>query len=180
MTTPAMHPGLQAISQLFSYPDSQWLSTPAPAGAGVEIDLLLEEMREIAPTRLENEYVRLFINALPEVPCAPYGSVYLEGTVMGESTLKIADIYRKYGMATDEPADHIAVESEFLAWLHGGQAGDAKVGQDFSSLMDHLRQWTEPFFTQVEQHDRLGCYRRSAAAARVILGQISGGGSLSR
>jgi hypothetical protein len=110
----ALHPGLRLISLLFSYPDGQWFSAPLPAGAGAETAALLEEMRGIEPVRLENEYVRLFINAMPELPCAPYGSVYLEGSVMGESTLKIADIYRKYGMATVEPADHIAVESEFL------------------------------------------------------------------
>ena len=110
---------------------------------------------------------------MPELPCAPYGSVYLEGSVMGESTLKIADIYRKYGMATDEPADHIAVESEFLAWLHGQAADDAGARQDFDALLAHLRQWTGHFFDQVEQHDRLGCYRRSAAVARAILLQVT-------
>ena len=90
---------------------------------------------------------------------------------MGESTLKIADIYRKYGMATAEPADHIAAESEFLAWLHGQAADGAGARQDFDALLAHLRHWTGRFFDQVEQHDRLGCYRRSAAAARAILGE---------
>lgn len=168
----ALHPGLRLISLLFSYPDGQWFSAPMPAGAGAEAAALLMEMRGITPTRLENEYVRLFINAMPELPCAPYGSVYLEGSVMGESTLKITDIYRKYRMATDEPADHIAVESEFLAWLHGQAADDAGARQDFDALLAHLRQWTGHFFDQVEQHDRLGCYRRSAAVARAILLQI--------
>jgi TorA maturation chaperone TorD len=173
MPAQAPHPGLQMISLLFSYPDGQWFLTPQPAGAGAGAAALLEGMRGIEPVRLENEYVRLFINAMPELPCAPYGSVYLEGSVMGESTLKIADIYRKYGMATVEPADHIAVECEFLAWLHGQAAGDAGVRSDFEALLTHLRQWTGPFFDQVEQHDRLGCYRRSAAAARTILLQIA-------
>ena len=168
----ALHPGLRLISLLFSYPDGQWFLTPQPAGARGDAAALLEEMRGMEPVRLENEYVRLFINAMPELPCAPYGSVYLEGSVMGESTLKIADIYRKYGMVTVEPADHIAVESEFLAWLHGKAADDAGARQDFDALLTHLRQWTGPFFGQVEQHDRLGCYRRSAAMARTILHQI--------
>ena len=73
MNTPDLHPGLRLISLLFSYPDGQWLSVPQPAGAGVEAAALLLEMQCIAPTLLENEYVRLFINAMPELPCAPYG-----------------------------------------------------------------------------------------------------------
>ncbi len=171
MSARELHAGLRSISQLFSYPDGQWTSVPLSEGAGAEVGLLLDEMRGIDPIRRENEYVRLFVNAMPEVPCAPYGSVYLEGSVMGETTLKVADIYRKYGLATEELADHIAVESEFLAWLHGA-AADTEARQDFTYLLGHLRQWTEPFFTQVEQHDRLGCYRRSAGLARAILGQM--------
>lgn len=172
MSTTALHPGLHALSLLFSYPDGQWASTPVPEGAEAEVGLLLNEMRGLDPIRLENEYVRLFINAMPEVPCAPYGSVYLEGSVMGESTLKVADICRKYGLATEEPADHIAVESEFLAWLHGAAAGDAEARQDFAYLLGHLREWTGLFFDQVERHDQLGYYRRGVGVARTLLVQI--------
>ena len=167
----ALHPGLRLISLLFSYPDGQWFSAPMPAGA--EAAALLMEMRGITPTRLENEYVRLFINAMPELPCAPYGSVYLEGSVMGESTLKITDIYRKYRMATDEPADHIAVESEFLAWLHGRVVEFPQAREDFDHLFGHLRQWTASFFAQVEQHDQLGCYRQCAQWARRTLADLA-------
>lgn len=171
MSATALHPGLSSISRLFSYPDAAWRATPPPPG--VEIDALLAGMRAADPILLENEYVRLFINAMPELPCAPYGSVYLEGSVMGESTVKVAGIYRKYGMETAEPADHIAAESEFLAWLHGRAAGDAAAGRDFASLLGHLRQWTDPFFREVDRHDRLGWYRRGAAAARSILAGIA-------
>jgi TorA maturation chaperone TorD len=54
-----------------------------PEEAGTEARALIAEMKGIDPVRLENEYIRLFVNAMPEVPCAPYGSVYLEGTIMG-------------------------------------------------------------------------------------------------
>lgn len=172
MSDAVLHSGLQAISLLYSYPDADWASTPIPLELAVEARLLLEEMRSLDRTVLENEYVRLFVNSLPEVPCAPYGSVYLEGTVMGETTLKVADIYRQYGMIPEELADHIAVESEFLAWLHGVAAGDATARKDFTFLLGHLRQWTEAFFQNVERHDQLGCYRQGAGLARAILGRI--------
>jgi TorA maturation chaperone TorD len=129
---------------------------------------LLAEMSRIDHLRLETEYVRLFINAMPEVPCPPYGSVYLEGTVMGASTLRVIEIYRKYGMATDELADHIAVECEFLAWLSGLAGENQAARQDYSTLLGHLRQWTDPFFSRVEEHDRIGCYRRGAEIGRTV------------
>ncbi len=169
----ALHAGLRSVSHLFSYPDDQWFSSPVPEGAEAEIGLLLDGMRGIEPIRLETEYVRLFINAMPEVPCAPYGSVYLEGAVMGETTLKVAGIYRQYGMGTDEPADHIAVECEFLAWLHGRASDVQDARDDFAFLLGHLQQWTSSFFEQVEQHDTLGCYRRGDELARSILFQTT-------
>ena len=173
MATPQLHPGLHFISQIFSYPSAEGAGQPALAGLGAEIEekgeALLAEMSKIDHLRLETEYVRLFINAMPEVPCPPYGSVYLEGSVMGASTLRVIEIYRKYGMATDELADHIAVECEFLAWLSGLAGENQAARQDFSFILEHLRQWTDPFFSRVEEHDRIGCYRRGAEIGRTVL-----------
>jgi TorA maturation chaperone TorD len=172
MVDSLLHPGLRFVSQIFSYPAGEDTGQPALAGLAPEIDEkgkeLLAEMSMIDHLRLETEYVRLFINAMPEVPCPPYGSVYLEGTVMGVSTLRVIEIYRKYGMATDELADHIAVECEFLAWLRGLAGENQAASQDFSILFEHLRQWTDPFFARVAEHDRIGCFRRGAEIGRTV------------
>ena len=169
METVALHADLWSISRLFSYPDAQMVSAPLPEGVGAEAVALLEEINGVDTIPVENEYVRLFINAMPEVPCAPYGSVYLEGSVMGESTLKIATIYRKYGIEPAELADHIAVESEFLAWLHGRATVDTEARKDFDYLLNHLRKWSDSFFAQVAVHDQIGCYRRASELARALL-----------
>lgn len=166
-----LHAGLGFISHLFTYPDQPLAPVPIPAEK--EAGELLEAMISLEPVRLQNEYVRLFINALPEVPCAPYGSVYLEGSVMGESTVRVREIYRKYGMETTELPDHIAVESEFLAWLHGVAASDEAARQDYDYLLGHLKEWTTIFFDRVEQYDQLGCYRQSAKLARALLERIN-------
>lgn len=171
MPAGGLHSGLRLISYLFSYPDQS--PAPAPIPMEMEAGPLLKAMHGLAPVRLQNEYVRLFINALPEVPCAPYGSVYLEGSIMGESTVTVRGIYRKYGMETPELPDHIAVESEFLAWLHGVAGGDRAARKDYDYLLGHLKAWSGLFFDQVERHDQLGCYRRSARLARAILSRIS-------
>jgi TorA maturation chaperone TorD len=164
-----LHNGLQTISLLFSYPDKKWASTSVPAGMGEDAWKLIAEMHTLDSVALENEYIRLFVNSMPEVPCAPYGSVYLEGTVMGESTLKVADIYRQYGLAPEEMADHIAVEAEFLAWLSERLDEAEENRKHFGFLLGHLQQWTADFFASVERHDRLGCYRRAAGLARNVL-----------
>ncbi|KAB2889910.1 MAG: hypothetical protein F9K32_10680 [Desulfobulbaceae bacterium] len=169
MPETSLNSGLQAVSLLFSHPDAKWAATPIPAGLPEEARKLLAEMRALDPVALESEYIRLFVNSLPEVPCAPYGSVYLEGTVMGESTLKVAEIYRQYGLETEEMADHIAVEAEFLAWLSGRVDDAEENGRRFAFLLGHLQKWTTEFFERVELHDRLGCYRRAAGMARQIL-----------
>ena len=167
MTDGELHAGLGFISCLFSYPDKPLFAPAIPVET--EGAALLETMNSLAPVRLQNEYVRLFINALPEVPCAPYGSVYLEGSLMGETTVTVHEIYRKYGMETTELPDHIAVECEFLAWLHDVAASDEIARKDYGYLLGHLREWTGLFFDRVEQHDQLGCYRRSAQLGRTIL-----------
>ncbi|KAB2891108.1 MAG: hypothetical protein F9K32_05690 [Desulfobulbaceae bacterium] len=166
------HNGLQTISLLFSYPDRKWASTPIPQGLAEDARTLIAEMRALDPVALENEYIRLFVNSMPEVPCAPYGSVYLEGTVMGESTLKVADIYRQHGLVPEEMADHIAVEAEFLAWLSDRIDEAEENRKHFGFLLGHLQKWTADFFARVERHDRLGCYRQSARIAREILAKI--------
>lgn len=91
---------------------------------------------------------------------------------MGESPLKVAGIYRKYGVASNEPADHIAVESEFLAWLHGRAAADGDARQDFTYLLGHPRQWIDPFFSKVPEHDRLGCFRQYAELAHSVMDSL--------
>lgn len=176
MLAPAPHAGLGLISQLFAYPERDLAPGAMPAGMAAEAETLVAGMNRIELVRRQNEYVRLFINALPEVPCAPYGSVYLEGALMGESTVWVGELYRKYGLATTELADHIAVESEFLAWLHGAALSDEAARQDYDALLAHLLEWAGTFFTQVEQHDQLGCYRQSALLARAILAESAGGG----
>ncbi len=157
------------IARLFSYPEQAPDEPPLCSGASGPARALAAEMRNLSPVRLQNEYTRLFINALPQVPCAPYGSVYLEGRVMGDSTVSVREIYRKYGLAPNELPDHIAVECEFLGWLHGVALNDPRAAEDYLAVLDHLKQWAPAFFDCVERHDQLGCFGRAAALARAVL-----------
>lgn len=121
-------------------------------------------------TGLQNRYVSLFINRLPEVPCIPCGSWYLEGTLMGPSTTTLSALYREYGFETCEIPDHIAVELEFLAilsTLEGQVCGDDDknlITSDLNFVTGHLAAWTRDFFDRVTSWDEKGFY---GALARV-------------
>jgi len=164
----ALSEDLRCLCRLFSYPE-HW---PGER----DLQVLAEEERprwatnpgERGLRKLQSQYVSLFINALPGVPCPPCGSFYLEGTLMGESTVWVDHLYRKYGLETDEIPDHIAVELEFLGFLADPRASART--EDFDALLDHLRSWAPEFLERVHEHDDSGFYRAvSVVAATKIL-----------
>lgn len=159
---------LEFLSRLFTYPDEP------PAGEDLaKIGTTWEEDSDHGAFKaLQAEYVRLFINALPEVSCPPYGSVYLEGTLMGESTVRLRNLYSSYGWQTEEMADHIAVELEFLALL-AALGEDAPVQEDLNFVWDHLNLWAPAFLARVEENDRTGFYKAVSRHARKILSAVT-------
>ncbi len=166
----------KALSRLLSYPDTWPETWPETKDfPGLPPGAVLAGQVQGGPSelqRLQNLYVSLFINALPEVPCPPYGSVYLEGTVMGESTVAIAQIYEKYGLQSQEMADHIAVELEFLGYLADPLTQSDP--EDFRALEDHLLDWAPNFFERVVTHDPEGFYGAVCQRAQAMFASSSG------
>ena len=120
------------------------------------------------------DYTRLFMG--PPAPLArPYGSVWLSGEarVMDESTLALEALYREAGfeVAEDlrEPADHIAVELEFLYLLtfkcnesrsqRNDEAATAWDGLRQTFLREHLGAWAIRFTDAVKAHAGTRFYR---------------------
>jgi TorA maturation chaperone TorD len=116
----------QILSAFFNYPE------PGLIG---NLPLCLEELSSILDlpipvelkhppelTDLEVAYTGLFINRLGGAPAPPYGSVYMEpgAKLMGASCLRVAEKYQSEGLnldASEEPADFLATELEFLYYL---------------------------------------------------------------
>jgi len=69
---------------------------------------------------LVGEYTLLFIGP-HRLPVQPYESWWVDGKLMGESLLKVKQVYRKAGIAKvneyAEPEDHIAFELRFMHYL---------------------------------------------------------------
>ena len=164
-----------ALAEVFAPPEPGQLG---PA-AGVLPAALADRLESVTPERLATQYVRLFVNAMPEVPCPPYASVYLEGGVHGAVTHRIRMLYRKWGLDTTEVPDHFAVEAAFVATLlsaAGAENGDpgpkAEAAADLAWLSTHLLAWAPAFLRRVRDHDRTGLYGEAAGWALGLLERL--------
>ena len=88
--------------------------------------------------RLRDEYTRLFVGPL-EMDAPPWESVYLgeEGMLFQESTLKVRECYRRFGLLPEEyprvADDSLALELGFMAEL-ARRAADALASGDTDTL----------------------------------------------
>ena len=79
-------------------------------------------IRQIGDEELAVDHARLFVGPFG-LKAPPYGSLYLDGDgkVMGNSTMRVIQIYEEEGLEIDaeftELPDHVAVELEFMYYL---------------------------------------------------------------
>lgn len=115
-------------------------------------------------TVLAVDYSALFLGPF-ELQAPPYGSVYLEKKreVMGKTTMEALRLYQQAGLQVEEkePADHIAIELEFMAFIHGREASALQSGaieegsrnkdlrQEF--FTGYLRPWIADFRTAIRR-----------------------------
>jgi len=124
-------------------------------------DLASHELSEKTLQELETEYVSLFISDLGGALVPPYGSVYLDNEVMGPSTRRVAEKYRKAGFKKDsghdDLPDHISVELEYLFKLT--QKENRKKYHLHLEFFDELlAPWVEEFTGSVRREADSGFY----------------------
>ncbi|WP_372841673.1 molecular chaperone [Phaeovulum sp.] len=123
---------------------------------------------------LATDYARLFLGAGSRgITVQPYESYHTNprGALFQEATGAMEALLREYGLAasgTKEPADHVAVELEFLAQLtadlaEGGEPRAAVLRDKL--LREHVLVWVPGFCNACIERDRQGFY---AAAARLL------------
>ena len=102
---------------------------------------------------LQIEHTRLFINGVPHVIAPPYGSVYLDKSLLGLHTEKTLRFYAECGYSlksgSDLP-DHIIHQLEFLSLL--AEKGDAEHESEF--LQTIFLPWFDKFGARVKQESQ--------------------------
>ena len=118
---------------------AQWLSatlagTMETGSGGLPLISRSEPLQE-AVSR-----VRLFVNGPGGIPLPPYGSWWIDGTMIGPSSMELADFYRQDGLrntAGGGPVDFLPAELEFLHFLLQHQIAAVMTHQD--DLANHAR-----------------------------------------
>jgi TorA maturation chaperone TorD len=139
------------FANVFSYPEEDLLSylkevTEYPSVAGLGEDQRPPATKELEP--LQVDYTGLFISRLGGVAAQLYGSVYIDGTLAGESTLQVAVQYAAEGLEVGdslEVVDFLPTEMEFMHHLVDLQHDAAEASDDEKAAQSQRRQ--REFFT---------------------------------
>lgn len=132
--------------------------------------------------KLQIEFSRLFIGPF-KVLASPYGSVYLEEgkATQGDSTFDVQKIYQEENLNVDlkEPADHIAIELEFMYYLITNEVnaindGDLEKANLYQSKQDlflnrHLSQWIPEFTDAILNNSENEFYKKIAASLNLLI-----------
>jgi TorA maturation chaperone TorD len=148
---------------------SQWCANllahgeDLPDGVVAGLKRMAEALEpEVSPQlvqQLQEEFVRLIRSPAPHTsPPPPYESVYREGALWGEATLRVLSQYEQWGLEPEdafqgEPPDHVGLELQFMASLceleagaagqSGGETPPSQAQRDF--LRQHLCDWFPRF-----------------------------------
>ena len=131
------------------------------------------------PVELGVEYTRLFRGPV-QAEAYPYESMYIEGEVMGKSTLDVVRRYGDAGVGVSEEfkdlPDHISAELEFMHYLcakefEARQREDRDEVSRFhimgsSFLRDHLARWVPQLSEHILQHATTPYYLSLARMTR--------------
>ncbi|MDH3892714.1 MAG: molecular chaperone TorD family protein [candidate division Zixibacteria bacterium] len=136
---------------------------------------MLQCLEKSSDSELAVEHAALFVGPF-ELKAPPYGSVYLEEhrRVLGETTMATLAMYREAGLKLDirEPADHIAVELEFMYFLAVREV-EALLSEDQGRpdvwqkrqaefLLGYLGRWTPDFCSSIKNGTQNEYYRALA------------------
>lgn len=104
----------------------------------------------------------------------PYASVYLtkSGQLYGETHLKMQDEFKKQGLAIDpqfnEPADHIAVQLDYLGNLIIAN-GHGVSEQQMLFVKEHLAPWLNLFVNATDKVTNTGFYQALCHLLEVVI-----------
>jgi nitrate reductase assembly molybdenum cofactor insertion protein NarJ len=118
LTLPEISQTFKLFSLIFSYPDEEKIEQSIKLARDLGFAEIEEVLKKTDLEDLETEYTKLFISSFPSIPCPPYRSYFVEGTIYGKASVEVKELYEDSGLEyiyESEPPDHISVELEFLS-----------------------------------------------------------------
>ncbi len=126
---------------------------------------------------LSSAYCQLFLG--PGRPIAQlYGSTYLEGSLFGESTVQVQQMYAKSGLRIPESQhelpDHLSIELAYMAHLTFQEERDPANSslwrtRQLKFLRDHLGRWLPELCNTLEQNNAHPYYLLAARTASLLV-----------
>jgi len=140
-----------------------------------EVVHLLGEDSGLDADELAADFTDLLRGLRSTSPAPPYESFHREGVLVGKSTDQVLGTYRSFGVGRGEamegePADHIALELDFmrhLCALEASAEGPGEVRRLLEAqegfLSEHLARWVDDLRDGIAAGDRTGFYTRVAS-----------------
>lgn len=161
-----------------------------PAGDKSLADELLAVLRETPDRerlaeRLAVEHARLFRGIRDNYgPPPPYESLWREGQLMGDSTVRVATRYLEAGYQPEgrfAPCDHLVEELQFMASLcnaeheaqRAGRTQDARSAQQQQQqfLDEHLTLWVREYCRSIAEQSQEPLYQSLARMTSTVVEQ---------
>lgn len=131
--------------------------------------------REDAQSELSADFCDLFLKS-DKHGALPYASMYIgkSGLLNDEPAKEMAELMMKNGVAIDkelnEPADHIAIELDFLGNLiirsnerDQEESLEAALSEQAQFIQTYILSWTPQFAKKCQQADEFGFYAAASA-----------------
>jgi TorA maturation chaperone TorD len=152
------------------------------APASDQAAVMQEQLSTLDENQMKVDHATLFVGPFA-LKAAPYGSIYLENgrRLMGDTTVAANDLYAEAGLqlTLKEPADHIAIELEFMHYLtalaaEALAAGDEETTADLAMkqsrfLKEHLGAWVSPFCAAIAKEADTLYFRTLADCLRAFV-----------
>jgi TorA maturation chaperone TorD len=126
---------------------------------------------------LDASYAELFLGVTPHAT-EPVESCYMndERILYAKQYFEVKEAMDKHGFAVPgnflEPADHIAMEWAFFAYLL--KQGGASVDAAMKFKQEHMDMWMERAFAAIVNKDDMGFYTGIANLARAVMREVRG------
>lgn len=133
---------------------------------------------------LKIDHSKLFVGPY-KLLAPPYGSIYLEGegTLMGNSTMDVRNMYREAGLDVSEDhkdaPDHISAELEFMYFLifkcvesvekSGLDGVTDHLNRQMGFLENHLGAWVSEFAERVADNAETEFYKNLARCIKIFV-----------